>query len=29
MGGIEGLIMNSKYIATCSSDDCVNVIKIN
>ncbi|CAD8103641.1 unnamed protein product [Paramecium sonneborni] len=29
MGGIEGLVMNSKYIATCSSDDCVNVIKIN
>ncbi|CAD8205634.1 unnamed protein product [Paramecium octaurelia] len=29
MGGIEGLVMNSKYIATCSSDDCVNVIRIN
>lgn len=29
MGGIEGLVMNSKYVTTCSSDDCVNVIKIN
>lgn len=28
MGGIEGLVMRKNVVVTCSSDDCLSVIKV-